>query len=116
LLLAGDYSILSIIEAKHFLKDEEKGRIQARSRKILKSKLIRVPFFLTNGRVWRFVDEDEIERKVSCPFSQEDLNRKGDLRGKMRNPCDVQVDLHIVDRPRSVKIVRELSEHFSEGH
>lgn len=118
LLLDEDYSVLGIIEAKRFSKDEEKGRIQARSyvKDIEKQTNRRVPFFLTNGRVWRFVDEDGIERKVSGPFSQEDLKRRGDLRSKMRNPCDVKIDLRIVDRPRSVKIVRELSEHFSEGH
>jgi type I restriction enzyme R subunit len=31
LLLDEDYSVLSIIEAKSFSKDEEKGRIQART-------------------------------------------------------------------------------------
>jgi len=32
------------------------------------------------------------------------------------DPASVKIDTKIVDRPRSVRIVRELSEHFSQGH
>lgn len=77
-LLDEDYSVLVIIEAKKFSKNEEKGRIQARTyaKDIEKQTNKKLPFFLTNGKVWRFVDEDGIERKVSGPFNQEDLKRR----------------------------------------
>ncbi|MDH5440462.1 MAG: restriction endonuclease subunit R, partial [Candidatus Bathyarchaeota archaeon] len=117
-LLDGDYSVLAIIEAKRFSKDEEKGRIQARTyaKDIEKQTKKKIPIFLTNGQTWRFIDEDGIERKVSGPFSQEDLGRRGNLYGKRRNPSDVKVVSRIVDRPKSIQIVRELSEHFSRGN
>lgn len=71
LLLDEDYSVLALIEAKKFSKDEEKGRIQARSyAKDIEAQVgKKIPFFLTNGKVWRWVDEDGVERKVSGPFS-----------------------------------------------
>jgi type I restriction enzyme R subunit len=118
LLLDEDYSVLALIEAKRFSKDEEKGRIQARTyaKDIEKQIKKKIPFFLTNGRKWLFVDEDGIERKVSGPFNQEDLKRRGNLYGNRRNPTEVKIGSRIVDRPRSIQIVRELSEHFSEGH
>ena len=117
-LLDEDNSVLAIIEAKRFSKDEEKGRIQARTyAKDIESQIDRkVPIFLTNGYIWRFIDEDGIERKVSGPFSQEDLRRKNDLHHKRRDPKDVKINPRIVDRPRSQQIVRKLSEHFSQGH
>lgn len=117
-LLDEDYSVLAIIEAKRFSKDEESGRIQARtySKDIEKQVNRKIPIFLTNGRVWRFIDESGIERKVSNPFSQEDLRRRSDLYNKMRDPKDVNVNSRIVDRPKSDQIVRQLREHFSQGH
>jgi type I restriction enzyme R subunit len=117
-LLDEDHSVLAIIETKKFSKDEEKGRIQARTyAKDIERQIGRkLPFFLTNGKIWRFVDEDGLERKVSGPFSQEDLGRKGDLYSKRRNPCNVKIESRIVTRPRNIQIVRELSEHFSQGH
>ena len=118
LLLDEDYSILSLIEAKRFSQDQEKGRIQARTyaKDIEKQTGKKIPIFLTNGRKWVFIDEEGIERKVSGPFSQEDLKRRGNLFSNKRNPKDVKISSRIVDRPRSVQIVRELSEHFSEGN
>jgi len=117
-LLDEDYSVLAIIEAKRFSKDEESGRIQARtySKDIEKQVNLKIPIFLTNGRVWRFIDEAGIERKVSNPFSQEDLRRRSDLYNKKRDPKDVNVNSRIVDRPKSNQIVRKLREHFSQGH
>lgn len=117
-LLDEDYSVLSIIEAKRFSKNEEKGRIQARTyaKDIEQQVNGKIPIFLTNGRIWRFIDEDGIERKVSGPFSQEDLKRRGNLYSKRRNPTDVKIGSRIVDRPKSIQIVRELSEHFSKGY
>jgi len=117
-LLDENNNVLAIIEAKRFSKDEEKGRIQARtySKDIEKQVGYKIPIFLTNGEVWRFIDEDGIERKVSGPFSQEDLRRRGDLHRKRRDLTKVKIDSRIVDRLRSVQIVLKLSEHFSEGH
>jgi len=117
-LLDEDYSVLAIIEAKRFSKSEEKGRIQARTyvNDIKKQLDKKIPIFLTNGQVWRFIDEDGIERKVSGCFSQEDLRRRGDLYSKRRNPSELKINSRIVDRPKSIQIVRELSEHFSLGH
>ncbi len=117
-LLDEDYSVLAIIETKKFSKDEEKGRIQARTyaKDIEKQTGKKVPIFLTNGKIWRFIDEDGIERKVSGVFSQEDLRRRGDLYSKKRNPSEVKFESRIVDRPKNRYLVQKLSEHFSEGH
>ena len=118
LLLDEDNSVLAIIEAKRFSKNPEKGRIQARTySKDIEGQIgIKVPIFLTNGAKWFFIDEEGIERKVSGPFSQEDLKRRREIHKKTRDPKVVKVNHRIVDRPRSIKIVRELSEHFSKGH
>ncbi len=117
-LLDEDRSVLAIIEAKRFSKDEKNGRIQARTyaKDIEKQINRKIPIFLTNGRVWLFIDEFGIETKVSGPFSQEDLSRRADLFIKRRNPSSVKIEPRIIDRPRSIQIVRELSEHFSKGH
>ena len=118
LLLDEDYSVLALIEAKKFSKDEEKGRIQARSyAKDIEAQIgKKIPFFLTNGKVWRWIDEDGVERKVSGPFSQEDLKRRGDMYSKKRNPSEVKIDSRIVDRAKNKLMVQKLSEHFGEGH
>ena len=118
LLLDEDNSVLAIIEAKRFSKNPENGRIQARSYAgDIEGQIgLKVPIFLTNGAQWLFIDEDGIERKVSGPFSQEDLKRRREIHKKSRDPTEVKVNHRIVDRPRSIKIVRELSEHFSKGH
>jgi len=118
LLLDEDYSALAIVEAKSFSRDEEKGRIQARTyaKDMERQTGRKVPIFLTNGKIWRFLDEDGIERKVSGVFSQEDLRRRGDLYSKKRNPSEVKFESRIVDRPKNRYLVQKLSEHFSEGH
>ncbi|MBM4241841.1 MAG: DEAD/DEAH box helicase [Euryarchaeota archaeon] len=118
LLLDQDYTVLAIIEAKRFSKNPENGRIQARtySKDIEKQIGFKIPIFLTNGHEWLYMDEDGIERKVSGPFSQEDLKRKRDLYQRRENPTNIGVNPRIVDRPRNVKIVKELSHHFSAGH
>jgi len=119
-LLDEDFSVVAIIESKRYSKDEESGRIQARTYAgDIESQINRkIPIFLTNGRVWRLIDEDGIERKVSGPFSQEDLRRRGDLYSKRRDPQEVKIDTRIVDRhrPRNRLIVLKLSEHFADGH
>jgi len=118
LLLDEDNTPLAVIEAKRFTKNPENGRIQARTySKDIESQIgLKVPIFLTNGAIWRFIDEDGVERRVSGPFSQEDLKRRRELYKKRRNPAVVKVNPRIVDRPRSIKIVKELAEHFSQGH
>ncbi len=117
-LLDEDYTVLAIIESKRYSLDEDKGRIQARtySKDIEKQMNRKIPIFLTNGTTWRFIDEDGIERKVSGPFSQEDLKRRSDLHDQKRDPRNVNIDPRIIDRPRNFQIVRVLSEHFSQGH
>ena len=62
------------------------------------------------------IDEYGIERKVSGPFSQSDLKRRRDLYENRKDPRTVKINTNIVDRPRSVQIVRKLSEHFSDCH
>ena len=118
LLLNEDKSPLAIIEAKRFSKDPEQGRIQARtySKDIEKQLGIKIPIFLTNGLKWIFIDEYGVERKVSGPFSQKDLKRRHDLFITHKNPSNVKIDLNIIDRPKSVQIVRKISEHFSKCH
>ena len=101
-LLDEDYSVLAIIEAKRFSKDEEKGRIQARTyaKDIEKQIEKKIPIFLTNGRKWLLIDEDGIERKVSGPFNQEDLKRRCNLYSNRRNPTEVKISSRIVDRAK----------------
>jgi len=117
-LLDEDFTVLAIIESKRYSLDEEKGRIQARtySKDIEKQVNRKIPIFLTNGTTWSFIDEDGIERKVSGPFSQEDLKRRSDLHSQRRDPRDVNISPRIIDRPKNFQIVRVLSEHFSQGH
>lgn len=118
LLLDQDHSPLAIIEAKRFSKNPENGRIQARTySKDIESQIgLKIPIFLTNGHKWLYIDHDGVERKVSGPFSQNNLKRKKDLYRRRKDPKDIDVDKRIVDRPRNVKIVKELAEHFSKGH
>ncbi|VVB90615.1 Type III restriction enzyme, res subunit [uncultured archaeon] len=117
-LLDEDFTVLAIIESKRYSLDEEKGRIQARTySKDIETQVNRnIPIFLTNGTTWRFIDEDGIERKVSGPFTQEDLKRRSDLHNQKRDPGNVNTDQRIIDRPRNFQVVRVLSEHFSQGH
>lgn len=118
LLLDENYAPLAIIEAKKYSKDEDEGRIQARSyaEDIHNQTGQIIPIFLTNGHKWRFIDEEGIERKISGPFSQEDLKRRSDIFSKKRDPKNVKMDSKIIDRPKSIEIVRKLAEHFSDGH
>lgn len=117
-LLDVDNTPLAIIEAKKFSKNPDKGRIQARTyaKDIEQQIPHKIPIFMTNGTLWCYIDHEGIERKVSGPFSQEDLRRRRDLFEKSRDPSKVKVNPRIVDRARSVQIVKELSEHFTDGH
>ncbi len=118
LLLNDDNTPLAIIEAKRYDADPEKGRTQARTyAKEIESQIgLKIPIFLTNGDVWKFIDEDGRERRVSGPFSQADLKRRQELYKNRKNPMEISHDPKIVDRPQSILIVRKLSEHFAEGH
>lgn len=117
-LLDEDNTPLAIIEAKRFLKSPDIGRIQARTyaEDIQRQIKYKIPIFLTNGEKWIFIDEYGIERKISGPFSQIDLKRRRDLYENRKDPRTIKLNTKIVDRPRSVQIVRKLSEHFAECH
>ena len=88
LLLDQDHSPLAIIEAKRFSKNPENGRIQARTySKDIESQIgLKIPIFLTNGHKWLYIDHDGVERKVSGPFSQDNLKRKKDLYRRRKDP------------------------------
>jgi len=118
LLLSSENAPIGLIEAKKFSKDPEKGRIQARTyaKEIEKQVGYKIPIFLTNGQIWKLIDQDGVERDISGPFSQEDLSRRHRLNLEAESPASVKIDGRIVDRPRSLAIVRRLTEHFSEGH
>ncbi len=109
---------MAIIEAKRFSKDPDTGRAQARTyAKEIESKINdKIPIFLTNGNIWIFIDEYGVERKISGPFSQKDLKRRRDLYNHSKNPATCKINPYIVDRPRSVQIVRSVSEYFSKCH
>jgi len=118
ILLDEDYTVLAIIEYKKYSINENEGRTQAKTyiESIEEQLNYKIPIFLTNGRIWSLIDEDKVERKVSGPFSQDDLRRRKELHKKKRNPKEVKINSLIVDRARSVQIVRQLSEHFAEGN
>ncbi len=117
LLLAEDNSILAFIEAKKFSESEDKGRAQARTYLADIKKQIgeSVPYFLTNGHKWLLIDQDGIERQVSGPFSQPDLQRRAELHRKRTDPTTINLG-RIVDRPRNILIVKQMMEHVQTGH
>ena len=75
ILLDEDYTVLAIIEYKKYSINEEEGRTRAKTyiETIEEQLNYKIPYFLTNGRIWSLIDEDKVERKVSGPFSQDDL-------------------------------------------
>jgi type I restriction enzyme R subunit len=117
LLLAEDNSPIALIEAKKFSVSEDKGRAQARTYlKDIENQIgERIPVFLTNGHKWLLIDQEGVERHVSGPFSQSDLKRRMELHRKRRDPTKINID-RIVDRPRSVLVVKQLMEHIQKGH
>src|SRR3989338_1242110 len=117
LLLAEDNSPIALIEVKKFSTSEDKGRAQSRTYvKDIENQIgERLPVFLTNSHKWLFIDQDGIERLVSGPFSQSDLKRRIELHRKRRDPTKLSID-RIVDRPRSVLIVKQLMEHIQKGY
>lgn len=117
LLLAEDNSPLALIEAKKFSVSEDKGRAQARTYlKDIESQIHeKIPTFLTNGHKWLLIDQDGIERHISGIFSQADLQRRSELYRKRRDPTRINIG-KIVDRPRSVLIVKQMMEHVQKGY
>src|SRR3989338_6609549 len=116
LLLAEDNSPVAFIEAKNFSKSEDVGRAQARTylRDVQKQTSEKIPYFLTNGNKWLFIDQDGIERHASGVFSQSDLKRRLELYRKRRDPTKINIS-NIVDRPRSILIVKQMMEHVHNG-
>jgi len=117
LLLAEDNSPIALIEAKKFSVSEDKGRAQSRSylKDIESQTKEKIPIFLTNGNKWLFIDQDGIERHISGPFSKSDLKRRMELYRKRRDPTKINIG-KIVDRPRSILIVKQMMEHIQKGH
>ena len=117
LLLAEDNSPIALVEAKKFSVSEDKGRAQARTyQKDIESQTGDIiPIFLTNGNKWLFIDQEGVERHVSGVFSQSDLKRRMELFRKRRDPTKISID-RIVDRPRSILVVKQLMEHIQRGH
>lgn len=117
LLLAEDNSPIALIEVKKFSVSEDKGRAQARTYlKDIESKTgEKIPIFLTNGNKWLLIDQDGIERPVSGPFSQDDLERRSELYRKRRDPTKINIG-KIVDRPKSILIVKQMMEYIHNGH
>jgi len=118
LLLGEDNSPLAIIEAKKSSVSFYKGRIQAETyvKDIEKQIGEKLPIFLTNGNEWMFIDQKGVERKVSKPFSQSDLKRRRNLYLNQRNLSNVKINPKIVDREKSIIVVKKLAEHFEQGH
>lgn len=117
LLLAEDNAPIAIIEAKKFSISEDSGRAQSRTylKDIESQTKEKIPTFLTNGNKWLLIDQDGIERHVSGPFSQADLKRRSELYRKRRDPTEINIG-KIVDRDRSILIVKQMMEHIQKGH
>ena len=112
LLLAEDNSPIALIEAKKTSVSVDKGRAQSRTylKDIESQTKEKIPIFLTNGLDWLLIDQEGIERRVSGPFSQADLMRRMELYRKRRDPTKINIG-KIVDRPRSILIVKQMMEH-----
>jgi len=118
LLLGENNSPLAIIEAKRSSVSIDKGRIQAQTymKDIEKQTGEKLPIFLTNGNEWFFIDQEGIERKISKPFTQQDLKRRRELYINKRKPSEIKINPKIVDREKNILIIKKLAEHFEQGH
>lgn len=118
LLLDENYSPLAIIEAKKTSISVEKGEIQAKSyqKDIEKQTGKKIALFLTNGDVWYFIDQKDRKRKVLLPFTQKDLHRRQHLYENEKDPVKVKLNTRIIDRARNVEAVKQILEHYSNGH
>lgn len=117
LLLAEDNSPIAFIEAKKFSRSEDEGRVQARTYlgDIKNQTGENLPYFLTNGNRWVFIDQDGVERQISSPFSQFDLMRRAEMYRRRVDPTTININ-RIVSRPRSIIIVKQIMEHIKNGH
>jgi type I restriction enzyme R subunit len=118
LLLDEDRSPIAIVEAKKTSVDVEKGEIQARTyREDIERQIgTKIPIFLTNGKVWYYVDDIDRRRQVLLPFTQKDLHRIVSLMKDKKDPTTINVSSKIVDRRRGIEAVKLVLEHFSKGH
>jgi len=109
---------IAIIEAKRFSLDPEKGSIQATTyqRDIESQIKDNIIIFLTNGKKWYLKEKGYPMREVSGPFSQKDLKRKYDLLNSKRDLSNIEVNKDIVDRSKSIEIVKQVLDHFSIGN
>ncbi|MCF7910551.1 DEAD/DEAH box helicase family protein [Candidatus Pacearchaeota archaeon] len=109
---------IGIIEAKRFSLDAEKGTIQASvyAKDIAKQIGHIVPIFLTNGKEWYLKEERYPTRKVSGPFSQDDLDRRFSLQKIKKDLSDIEIPQNIVDRAKSIEVVRTILEHLNNGY
>lgn len=117
-LLAGDKSVLAIIEAKKFSVDPEKGSIQSTTyQKDIESQIgFAVPIFLTNGKKWYLKEKGYPTREISGPFSPEDLHRRVRLAKERKKLSDIGVNTKIVDRSKNVEVVKRVLSHLDSGH
>ena len=117
LLLDEDYSPLAIIEAKRSSLSFEKGEIQAKTYQedIKKQTGKIIPYFLTNGKEWKYSDQNFRERKIFLPFEQKDLHRRIHLFENEKDPTKIRINSKIVDRARSQEAVKVILEHFERG-
>ncbi len=118
LLLTENNSPLAIIETKRFSKNPEKGRIQARtySKDIETQTHEKIPIFLTNSEKWFYIDQKGIERKVSGPFTQDDLARRKELYKNEKDLTKIPINDKIIDRPKLVLNLKILAEHIEKGN
>ena len=109
---------LAIIEAKRFSLDAEKGSIQATTyQKDIESQTgFTVPIFLTNGQKWFYKEKGYPTREISGPFSQKDLQRRTQLAKEKQKQSNIGANPKIVDRSRSVEVVRQVLDHLEKGN
>ncbi len=117
-LLDEHNSPLAIIEAKRFSLDAEKGSIQATTyQKDIESQTgFAVPIFLTNGQKWFYKEKGYPTREISGPFSQKDLQRRTQLANERQKLSNIGANPKIVDRSRSVEVVRQVLDHLETGN
>ncbi|MBI2971765.1 MAG: DEAD/DEAH box helicase family protein [Candidatus Aenigmarchaeota archaeon] len=111
-------SPIAIIEAKKFSLDPDKGIIQATTyQKDIESQIGHaVPIFLTNGKKWYIKEKDYPMREISGPFSQEDLQKKFSLSKNRADLSNIEVNTEIVDRSKSIEIIKQILNNFSSGN
>ena len=71
---------------------------------------------MTNGWEWFIKERDYPLRKISGPFSQEDLQRKISLLKYKKDLSHVEINTNIIDRSKSIQIAKQILAHFNSGH